>query len=150
MGRTPRFFTEVASLYGETLRAFQDIDRLEIEDEEQSEVPTLRESMQLLLSRMEEAKDGDELAPIDWSSIADLAARSRANAVGIGHALTEAAAEDTEHSGPHASERYSIERDRIYKLRRQLSAVEGLARSDKTRLSNVPAWRGLSASSKLV
>lgn len=139
LGRTPRFFTEVASLYGETLRAFQDIDRLEIEDEPQSELPALRESTQLLLLRMEEAKDGDELAPIDWSSIADLAARSRAHAVDVGNALTEAAEKDTEHSGPRASERSRIERDRIYKLRRQLSTVEGLARSDKARLSNVPA-----------
>ena len=139
LGRTPRFFADVATLYGDTLRAFQSVDRLDIETEGQSELRALRENMHLLLSRMEEAKDGSELLPIDWSPMADLAARSKDHATGVGRALTAAGEEATEGSDPRVSERYGNEHDSIYKLRRQLSVVESLARSDEARLSDLPA-----------
>jgi hypothetical protein len=139
LGRTPEFFANIAALYGDTLRAFRDVSRIENGDESENELGTLRESMELLLSTMEDAKGGNAIVPIEWSSIADLAARSRGHAIGIYNALATEAEEDDGHSGFRSSERYMKERNRIYKLQRQLSVVESLARSDRAHLSNLPA-----------
>lgn len=139
LGRTPEFLAEIAALYGETMRAFRDVSRIETGDEGESELGALRESMESLLSQMEDAKDSNEIVAIEWPSIADLAARSRRHAIGIENALTTDFEEDNGHSHSRLSERYREERDRIYKLQRQLSIVENLARSDRARLSNVPA-----------
>jgi hypothetical protein len=88
---------------------------------------------------MEAAKDRNEIDPIEWSFIADLAAQSRSHAASIGQALATAAKEDPTRSGARSYERYSLERNSIYKFEKQLLDVENLARSDETRLSNLPA-----------
>jgi hypothetical protein len=97
LGRTSEFFAYTATLYGETLRAFRVVGRLETEDEGENELIALRESMEQLLSKMEDVKEGNEIAPIEWSSIADLAARSRGHAIGFGDALATVAEEDDAH-----------------------------------------------------
>jgi hypothetical protein len=97
LGRTSEFFAYTATLYGETLRAFRVVGRLETEDEGENELIAPRESMEQLLSKMEDVKEGNEIAPIEWSSIADLAARSRGHAIGFGDALATVAEEDDAH-----------------------------------------------------
>jgi hypothetical protein len=139
LGRTTEFFADIATLYGETMRAFRVVGRLESENEHENEYIALRESIEQLLSKMKDAKDDNEIAYIEWSSIADLAARSRGHAISIADALATAAEEDDAHSDSRPSERYREKRNKIYKLQRQLSAVENLARSDRARLSNLPA-----------
>jgi hypothetical protein len=56
LGRTTEFFADIATLYGETMRAFRVVGRLESENEHENEYIALRESIEQLLSKMKDGK----------------------------------------------------------------------------------------------